>query len=159
MLLVLFGKTGESVRDNAGVRLRRHRPETTAGAAAADVPLWTPALDTVAGVKLEHNALSHQPQPQQFPHPVMIVVPTTVIDNWTTELNKWGTFSIVYLGKSKEVEGTFDAARRGTVEIVLMSYEQMVSTINPTSTYNLHKTNCNLTNLHRDRNSFYPYGR
>ena len=123
VLLALFGKTGEPGRDNANVRLRRHRPEATA---AAGAPLWTPPLDTVADVKSENAT---QPQPLQFPHPVMIVVPCTVVDNWTTELNKWGTFSIAYLRQKNEVDGTLDAAKRGTVEIVLISYEQMVCNI------------------------------
>ena len=124
VLLVLFGKTGEPARDHAGVRQRRHRPEITgAAAAAAEAPLWTPPLDTVAaGANLENTALTPQPQPQQFPYPVMIVVPCTVIQNWTNELNKWGIFSIAYCN-ARDFDGTLDAARRGTVEVVLMSYE------------------------------------
>ena len=141
MLLVLFGKTGDTKRDHVGVRLRRQRLETIGGGDADDVPLWTLPLDTVADVKLENPTPSHQSQKlQQLPRPVMIVVPCTLIDNWTNELNKWGIFSVAYLGKTNEVEGTLDAARRGTVEIVLMSYEQMVS---KTKSYNnLQLINC-----------------
>ncbi|CAM9222754.1 unnamed protein product, partial [Phaeothamnion confervicola] len=57
--------------------------------------------------------------------PVLVVCPASVLASWLKHLEEWGRFAVAPLRGKKDLEATLDRARRGKVEIVLMSYPML----------------------------------
>ncbi|GMH36245.1 hypothetical protein BSKO_04113 [Bryopsis sp. KO-2023] len=56
--------------------------------------------------------------------PLLVVCPTSVIENWVREFSTWSTLKVgVYHGAGPIREATLEAAERGDAEIIITSYD------------------------------------
>ena len=75
----------------------------------------------------------HDP-PRQYPK-VLIICPGTLMENWKTELHRWGWWKVgFYHGSTGEKENAMQTAKAGYLEIMITTY----------STYRLNRDTINL---------------
>lgn len=55
---------------------------------------------------------------------VLIICPSSLIHNWQSELETWGWWNIyVYHGKQEDKEAALEAAKHGSLEIMITNYD------------------------------------
>ena len=60
------------------------------------------------------------------PYPILIVCPSSLIDNWGNEFDKWGTFRAVKLvGSAKKLDEGLEKILHGKAEVAIASYERV----------------------------------
>ena len=57
--------------------------------------------------------------------PNLIVCPTSLLDNWLAEFNKWGKFRVSKLGRTKDIDSGLNSLLKGTTEVGITSFSAL----------------------------------
>ena len=129
LLIALFAKTGVYVQDTAALRLRRERASNWLESARArqrqrcggDAILL--AAEEAADVLGLPDREGASLQIGRGMPPVLVVAPSSVLDNWSQELRTWGCFEpYIFGGDSRIKREALVKAKTGEAEVVICSH-------------------------------------